>query len=169
MPLTGSNCEPFLKYSVFDRQSTSGFIISSQSLPRISWMPSIIGTAVKESRQGVVPIHTNTRGAIPVETIVSPLANSKAEYAPTKCSGGRQRNRSLMNDLLAPLSTNAGTLVPFTRAVPPEARGPVLQCLGLGSPQHRQLERSPSSHLAPWGSLPRWLETLKRLHPLGAV
>ena len=51
-------------------------------------MPSIMGTAVNDNRQGVVPIHTNTRGAIPVETMVSPFANSRAEYAPTKCSGG---------------------------------------------------------------------------------
>ena len=63
------------------------------------------------------PIHTSTRGAIPVETIVSPLANSSAEYAPTKCNGGLQWKRSLMNDLDAPLSTNAGTRVPFTTAV----------------------------------------------------
>ena len=72
---------------MFDRQSTKGFMISSQSFPSMSWTPFNIGTAVKASRQGTFPMHTSTRGAIPVETMVSPLANSQAEYAPTNRIG----------------------------------------------------------------------------------
>ena len=55
IPSMGSSCCPFLNHIMFDRQSTKGFIISSQSLPRISCIPSIIGTAVKEKSTRYAP------------------------------------------------------------------------------------------------------------------
>ena len=100
-------------------------------------------------------MHTSTLGAMPVETMVSPLANSSAEYAPTKCQlliatqsvTNKQSARSAVNQGGDTCPVNHGLHHQLTR-------GPLLQCLGLVSPQHQPLERFQSSVQTPLGSLP---------------
>ena len=75
-----------------------------------------MGTAVKLTRLANFPIHTRISGAMPVETMVSPLANSNEEYAPMNFKGGRVVSLLLTKDLVAPESTRARTGVPYTTA-----------------------------------------------------
>ena len=118
MPWTTSNLSPLRSTKEFVLQSTSGFtIVSNQSRLRMTCMPSIIGTEVKDTLLTIVPMHTNTSGAILVATIVCPLANSSKEYAPTNSIGGRVCNCSLTNDRVAPESTRADTHVSLITAL----------------------------------------------------
>ena len=117
IPCTTSSLSPFLSTREFVLQSTNGLTESNQSRPRMTSIPSIMGTAVKDTLLTVEPMLTNTLGAIPVETMVSPFASSREEYAPMNFIGGRVCSCSLTKERVAPESTNADTRVSFITAL----------------------------------------------------
>ena len=80
-------------------------------------MPSIIGTAVKNTLLAVRPIHISTLGAMLVDTMVSPLANSNEEYGYINEIRGPVCNSSLTKERVAPKCTKADTCVSFTTAL----------------------------------------------------